>query len=371
MARTKLLKDTKKTASTTDESTTEAMDYSKMTATELSKLLNERKIEGRSKLTKKETMIKVLELFDKDPEDKKAIASLVAELSTPRKRNTTKSETAEEEKPKKSRMKKEESSEEDTVEESQVEEKKEKKTKGKKTSDEPEEKEKSKKGKEKSKSLEDKPKKNKEKENAKDKTKTRNVVRKEEETSDESDSSRALSFNDALISDKEPSPSVIDVDMNATQKVDVASEDTESKIEEPILDTESTEKMSEREVEELDKKTKLIQENIQLKSKEVFIKEGKQEIPDDFDKSTSSEPVAYQSEMPDPDEDTSMIEIFKLTRHILRQMKYLTKVAQKDENFKESWTNTLMKLKGKFDKELELVGENMDDELPSQSSYVL
>jgi hypothetical protein len=41
-------------------------DYSKMTNAELKKVLKTRKINGRSKLTKKENMIKVLELFDQE-----------------------------------------------------------------------------------------------------------------------------------------------------------------------------------------------------------------------------------------------------------------------------------------------------------------
>ena len=100
-----------------EEQESTQQDYSKMTAVELKKLLDTRKIEGRSKLTKKETMIKVLELFDQNPDDKESIAALVAELSTPRKKNTSKSEVQEEgneseEKPKNSRSKKESSDEE-------------------------------------------------------------------------------------------------------------------------------------------------------------------------------------------------------------------------------------------------------------------
>ena len=54
--------------------------YSKMGVADLKKLLEERKIDGRSKLAKKEAMIKVLELYDQDPEDKKAISALILDI---------------------------------------------------------------------------------------------------------------------------------------------------------------------------------------------------------------------------------------------------------------------------------------------------
>ena len=60
-------------------------EYSKMSVAELKKLLEERKIDGRSKLTKKDSIIKVLELFDQDPENKDAIKDLVNEIGTPKK----------------------------------------------------------------------------------------------------------------------------------------------------------------------------------------------------------------------------------------------------------------------------------------------
>jgi hypothetical protein len=63
MARTKIVKENE-------------TSYSKMTVGELKKLMEERKIEGRSKITKKEALVKVLETYDQDPEDKDAIKSL-------------------------------------------------------------------------------------------------------------------------------------------------------------------------------------------------------------------------------------------------------------------------------------------------------
>jgi hypothetical protein len=65
------------------------IQYTKMNTASLKKLLENRGIEGRSRLTTKDAMIKVLEIFDQDPEDKAAISSLVAEVSTPRKNSSS------------------------------------------------------------------------------------------------------------------------------------------------------------------------------------------------------------------------------------------------------------------------------------------
>jgi hypothetical protein len=93
------------------------LEYNKMNSAALKKLLEARGIEGRSRLTTKDAMIKVLEIFDQDPEDKTAISSLVAEVSTLKKssggkkssKSSSKSETSSaeessEDKPKKKRV---------------------------------------------------------------------------------------------------------------------------------------------------------------------------------------------------------------------------------------------------------------------------
>jgi hypothetical protein len=69
--------------------------YSKMTVSQLKKLLEERSIEGRTKLTKKDAIISVLEFFDQDVEDKKGLSKLISELGTPRKRASSKKEVVE------------------------------------------------------------------------------------------------------------------------------------------------------------------------------------------------------------------------------------------------------------------------------------
>jgi hypothetical protein len=324
-----------------------------MTATALKKLLDERKIEGRSKLTKKESMVKVLELFDQNPEDKSAIAALVAEISTPRKRNATKSEVEPEEttedkkeeeskmnveKPKKkSKAKKETSSE---SEEPVKEEKPKKKSKAKEASSESEEGDKEKpkrKGKSKKETSED----------SKKNAKTKTNKKKEEETPVES---TITSTSDVLlISDKEPSPSIIDMehrveDSEATQKIE---------------DSEATQKIEETSVPK--KRGRKLPGAVKVLP-EIYVNEEKKEISDETETSMEATPTAHQPEMVDPEDDPAMIEVFKLTRDILRQMKYLAREAHRDDNFKKSWTKQLSNMKKDFEHQLGMLGATVDEE---------
>jgi hypothetical protein len=351
-----------------EETTIEVVDYSKMTATALKKLLDERKIDGRSKLTKKEAMMKVLELFDQNPEDKSAIAALVAEISTPRKRNATKSEVEPEEttedkkeeeskmnveKPKKkSKSKKETSSEseEPVKEESHNnKEKPKKKSKAKKeTSSESEEGDKEKpkrKGKSKKETSED----------SKKNAKTKTNKKKEEETPVESTISSTsdvlLNSSDALrlISDKEPSPSIIDMvdrieDSQATQKIE---------------DNEATQKIEETSA--LKKRGRKLPGAVKVLP-EIYVNEEKKEVSDDSGTQMEATPTAHQPEMVDPEDDPAMIEVFKLTRDILRQMKYLAREAHRDDNFKKSWTKQLSNMKKDFEHQLGMLGATVDEE---------
>lgn len=94
------------------EQTESTSDYSKMSVAELKKILEEKKMDGRSKLTKKDTIIKALEFFDQDPEDKQGLKDLITEIGTPKKVSSTKKEQEEEKTPKKkdsSKSKKEKS----------------------------------------------------------------------------------------------------------------------------------------------------------------------------------------------------------------------------------------------------------------------
>lgn len=77
------------------EQTESTSDYAKMSVAELKKILEERKMDGRSKLTKKDTIIKALEFFDQDPEDKHGLKDLITEIGTPKKVSSTKKEEEE------------------------------------------------------------------------------------------------------------------------------------------------------------------------------------------------------------------------------------------------------------------------------------
>jgi len=361
---------TKKAAPQKEETTIEVVDYSKMPATALKKLLDERKIEGRSKLTKKEAMVKVLELFDQNPEDKAAIAALVAEISTPRKKAASKSEleetvvsatdeeTKEEVKDKKSRTKKEKVVSEETVlskktrakkdkETTESEEEKPKKTRAKKdkaTTESEEEKPKksrAKKDKETTESEEEKPKKSRAK---KDKATTESEEEKPKKTRSKKEKvvevSEPVSV-ETLISDKSPSPSIIEMpeDNEATQIVDVPEP---TQIDEP----------AKKQGRNLPGAVRVLPE--------IVVNEGKQEvrIPEEEMRCT---PTAHQPEISEIEDDPAMFEILDLTRDILRKMKYLQVEAQSDGKFREYWTRELKELRDKYDNELGMRGVGIDE----------
>jgi hypothetical protein len=65
--------------------TTSATSYNSMSNAELKKIIDERKIEGRSKLTLKTAMIEALTFQDENPEDKKGLAELISKYNKPKK----------------------------------------------------------------------------------------------------------------------------------------------------------------------------------------------------------------------------------------------------------------------------------------------
>jgi hypothetical protein len=442
--------------STKQTVTYEGTNYSSMTSAELKKILEERKIDGRSKLTKKDTMVRVLELFDKDPQDKKSISSLVAELSTPRKRNNTKSEVEEKdiqkttiaeesqseekvttqeekEKPKRSRAqtpketKKAESEEKETSEEEKKETpKKSRAQKTKKTESEEKETSEEEKKEPPKRSRAQKPKETKKTESEEKETseeekketpkksraqKTKKTESEEKETSEEEKKekpkrSRAQKTKKAESEEKETSEEEKKEkpkrsraqNTKATKKAESEEKETseEEKKEKPkrsrvkktkeIEESETQEETSvqkdsslnvnmtldddatiEMSPEELSKY--VIEKKDSGMEKDSYVKEGKMEIEyKESDSIYESEPTAYQPEMPDPEEDTSMIEIFKLTRHILKQMKYLTRESQKDDKVKSLWTDTLNNLKSDFESQLTKLGVSSEDDLSSDGS---
>jgi hypothetical protein len=317
MAKTKTIKNTQPVT----ESETTTQDYSKMTAVDLKKLLDIRKIEGRSKLTKKETMVKVLELFDQNPDDKSAITALVAELSTPRKRNTSKSENNDSD-----QEKNESKSKKLTKTEISEEEESPKEISGEITKEKPKRNPRSKK------EVSTEP-------EAEKPKKTRS--KKEVSTGSEEPSvvvdDQGSPLKETLVDEKEPS-SVVSEDIQSARS---ESETTQE-------DVEIIQKTS----EEVLKRGKNLPGAVKVLP-DFPVKEGKKEV--------DPEPTAHQPEVVDLEDDPSMQEVFSLTRDILRRMKYLAREAHENEKFKKSWIDTLMKLKGDFDQELELLGATIDE----------
>jgi hypothetical protein len=348
----------------------EGVNYSKMTAVELKKLLDARKIEGRSKLTKKETMIKVLELFDQNPDDKESIAALVAELSTPRKKTVSKSEVQEEgndtpsseEKTKKktvSRTKKENSDEE-----KQEKPKRKPRTK-KETTETSSSEEKSKEEEEEKSKRKPRTKKettessNEEKSSNEDTPKKKSLSKKQKERDEELEKA---GINRA---DYPPGTRFVKSALGKFQvrypkgyKEDesVQNEQSHTDPTPPVdYDSDATQEIPEDEIQAIAKtvtKTKKTASNPPSTTKSEP-KEGKQEVPEEKEK--------QKEQFADLEDDPSMKDVLTLTRDILKRMKYLEREASENQEFKNSWVKMLTQLKGDFDNQLGLLGASIDE----------
>jgi len=309
-----------------------AVDYAKMTVAALKKLLENRNIEGRSKLTTKGVIIKVLELFDQDPQDKAAISALVAEVSTPRK--------------KKSEAEKTESSSSDAEEKKQKKSRSKKEPKDKKTESESDEK--SKEPKEKSKEPKEKSKEPKEKskepkaEKASTKKKETKTSKKEKEDEEEDWLEKEGIFRE----DYPPGTRFVKSKMG---KISVrypkdskteASESEKSSEEKKKSKSKKNTKKTEEELEESD--------NVSL-------------VEEEIKKDESSPSFLRYSEM-NVENDPSMREMLELTRDVLRRMRSIANEAREDEKLKKSWINDLKELKKRFDHDLGMIGASVDDE---------
>jgi hypothetical protein len=325
----------------TIEQEDQAQDYSKMTNAELKKLLDTRKIEGRSKLTKKEAMIKVLTLFDENPEDNVSITALVAELSTPRKKNNSKSEEEgkksseegeEKEKPKrKPRSSKKEpkilEDKEKGVENTSDDESKEEKS----SEESAEDSSASKKSKKSSKSRsstsdEDKPK----KKPSLSKKEREELLKKEGIDRSEYPKGTRFLFRGKkiqVIYPKGHTPSESEEDKGLSEKEKEVSAEDEKIVSEDVKDS-LTDKL---------KKMK--------KASSVNIKKGKKEVVE--------EP---KSEV--PEEDPSMKEVLDLKKALLKKLTSLENEAYENDEFKKSWIKTLNQLNEDFDRQLGLLGAN-------------
>ncbi len=312
--------------STQEEQVTEQVteqsvqDYSKMTVASLKKLLENRKIEGRSKLTTKGVIVKVLELFDQDPQDKTAISALVAELSTPRKKksDTEKTESSssdvEEKKPKKSSKK-------DKKTDSEIEENPKKEQKPK----------------------EQKPKEQKPKEQKPKEQKTKKTASKKETKTSQSkkeDEEDWLEKEGIYREDYPPGTRFV---KSKTGKITVRYP-KDSKTEASESEKSSEEKKNFKK----SKKTELEEsDNVSLVGEEIK-------------KDESSPSFLRYSEM-NVENDPAMQEMLDLTRDVLRRMRSMANEARDNENLKKSWINDLKVLKERFDHELGILAVTVDE----------
>jgi hypothetical protein len=374
-----------------------ATNYSKMTAVELKKLMDSRKIEGRSKLTKKETMIKVLELFDQNPEDKESIASLVAELSTPKKKNVSKSEMEEgneqkeisseeksEEKPKKSRSTKSKpsSAESSTEEKASEEEKSKRKPRSKKIS---EEKTKTTSESSTEENVEEKPKR-------KPRTKKAVDASEEEAPSSEEKSSKKVSKKER---DEElikaginradyprgtrfvksstgfkivyPKGTVAPKETNIVEDSEEQPQSSEEK-DKGSRDSKASSKASSK--KSTPKKSQQKEEQKEEEPEKAYDSDATEGMPEEEVASIASASnvktrdeikESKQETRPDLEDDPSIQEVLSLTRDLLKRMKYLAREANENQDFKKSWLKTLSKLKDDFDQQLESLGASIDE----------
>jgi hypothetical protein len=341
------------------------MEYTKMSAVALKKLLDERKIEGRSKITKKDAMIKVLELFDQNPDDKLSITALISENSTPRKKTTKSAETdapvsEEGETPVKKTKSKKVTSDAPVSEEGETPVKK---TKSKKvTSDAP---------------VSD------EGETPVKKTKSKKVtsdapVSEEGETPVKKTKSKKVT-SDAPVSEEGETPVKKTTKTKKTTDIPKISEDDEplKKTKSKKMTTERQESGEESAVEKpkrkniskkLENKSEqestptpriVVEEETPIKEgkmemeEETPIKEGKMEI-EESEKNPSQRPLE-KDEVVDVDDNPEMEEVVALTRDILKQMNTLTMESLENSDFKNTWIQNLNMIRSQLDKEIQLL----------------
>jgi len=317
--------------------------YSKMGVGELKKLLEERKIDGRSKVTKKDAMIKVLELFDQDPEDKKAIKALIAELATPKK-TTSSSKSKGEEGPEAKVEIKEPETKEPQTSEKPVKEKK-------KPSSKPSSEEKV--------TVAEKP-----TEKAEKKVITKKVKDDEEEQPIKKvQDKKTLSIEKVKVkSVKQDDKELDDKQKQPEPKVEI----NEKKVDEEKEPGPEQEKVKEPEHEEKEEQKQQAQTQQEQKPSEEKLEPTEDKTNSSQDESTpKSRSVEDDSPIVDAEtikNDEDMKEIFKLSRDILKRLKVFAREAASDDEFKEVWIKDLKKMKKKMDYELGMMGA-YDEEL--------
>jgi hypothetical protein len=253
-------------------------------------------------------MIKVLELFDQNPEDKESISALVAELSTPRpSRGTATKDT-----------KKNTKSEEGNEDVSSVE----------------------------------KPK------------KSRSKKQKETSSEEETPSSEEKTTKKKSLSKKEREERLVKAGINradyprGTRFVRCIS--GRYKVVYPSGYKISEDSQEEPESSEKDKGSKKSNSKV-LQDKEKGHKGSKKKEVTSEDESESLSSLEKGQEGEEEKDDPSIRDILSLTKDLLKRMKSLAREANQNQEFKKSWHETLTKLKCEFDEHLETLGASMDE----------
>jgi hypothetical protein len=296
-----------------------------MSVADLKKLLDERKIEGKSKLTKKESIVKVLETYDLNPEDKDAIQSMVNEMASIKKSKTVEA------------VPDQEVNVQDPEPSSEEAEKKEvkKTTKAKKKTTEKE--------------SEKVPKKsNSEEEDKKPKKYTKKKVEKvqEKDTSSEEEKEPETQGKEPEQQVKEPEQQVKEQesenDLSLPKIAHINSSPESDQINEEVKTEEKTQAKEEVNVKtsKAPKKVKIQKEPEEPKQTQM-----QEEQPEE------KEPEEKEPEDNDPD----MMKAYKTTLDILVKMRNLSEHAHKNQKFKEDWNSKLQDMND----ELEMLMSNL------------
>jgi hypothetical protein len=280
--------------------------YSTMSVADLKKLLDERKIEGKSKLTKKESIVKVLETYDLNPEDKDAIQSMVNEMASVKKSKTV--EVVQDQ--------------EVNVQDPEP------------SSEESEEKEVKKTTKPKKKTSEKAPEKAPEEEAKKPKKYTKKKVEKVQEQEKEQEKEPEKQRTETQEKDKEKEQ------MKQPEQKESENDLSLPKIAHINSSPESDQINSEEKAKEKEKE-------VNLKKSKTPKKVKIQEVPKESEKK--------QQEEEEKDNDPDMLKAYKVTLDILVKMRNLSEHAHQNQKFKEEWNSKLQDMND----ELEMLMSNL------------
>jgi hypothetical protein len=285
----------------TTKKATSNSPYSNMSVADLKKLLDERKIEGKSKITKKESMVKVLDLYDVNPEDKEAIKALVLELGSTKK--TKEAQPSQ----KDSEIQITDSQEQEQVQESKKTRKPKEKTEKKVAKEKVEE--------------------TKEHEKIEEKKQELEIESKKTESNEENDKIEKQNLE--------------------VEVVEILVQPEGEHNQEPETTTETEDELEQKTEEKENQETKLEPESKQdLEEHETKLYESKQEQEKETEKEQEE---LKQDELKEEDNDPKMIKAYKTTLDILVKMRNLSEHAYKNKQFKEEWNDELENINDHLD----------------------